>query len=117
MTTKRRIRLVGNSPALDYFGEDVDFAAVEVDCKKLYEITEPEINPLKKEAVERYISKRDELYMPVLAMYESGPDDRPNIRFIDGRHTFVTLYKDLRVRRMKVMVPQFQVGMFQRVVG
>ena len=115
MTTKKRIRLVNNPAALGYFGEDVDFTTVEVDCEKLYEATLPSLNPLKKEAVEHYVRECDEIYMPVLAMYES--DDEPDIRFIDGRHTFITLYKNLRVRRLKVMVPQTQVRMFQRAIG
>ena len=35
----------------------------------------------------------DEIYMPAL-VYET--DDELAIRFIDGRHIFVTLYKNLR---------------------
>jgi hypothetical protein len=113
MTNTRRIKLVDNPVAVGYLKED--FTTIEIDCEKLYEATQPELSFDKKKAVERYVHQCGEINKPVLVMY--GSEEVRDIRFIDGRHTFVTLYENLSMRRLEVMVPETQVQMFQRAVG
>ena len=110
------VKLVDNPVSIGYLDED--FVNLEIDCKKLHDVTDRELNPLKLKAVSQYISSSQsavELYRPVLQIHNTG--EGLSITFIDGRHTFATLYTNMGVKRLEIMVPKSQANLFKQMVG